>query len=344
VNDVEHDSAGTAAKARSREPASRLTRATDGGHYFGVFLGLVAGLSWGTTSLSSRYLAHFRNISPPVTVFWRFALAAPLVYAAYRLWTRGARAFEWKDLPRMAGLAALGIFAMANFAFYATKYTTNINVTIIVTASAVLIALIAFARGARFSASQWIGIVIGLVGLILISFAKNPAEKELPLASHILGIGLAVLASLAWALYTYFGGGMVEKYGGLRTTVWAVAIGALMQAPLAIFHGVLPAAKTFTAGDWAVMGYLAVVPTALAFAVWFMALKHIDATTLGVTQYVSPVISASLGWLWLGEPILWEHIVSALLIFAGLRFATKAATREAPRGENRELKAPSNVL
>jgi drug/metabolite transporter (DMT)-like permease len=55
-----------------------------------------------------------------------------------------------------------------------------------------------------------------------------------------------------------------------------------------------------------------------------MALKYIDVTTVGMGQYVGPVISASLGWWLLGEIIQWYHIAGAALVFAGLRFAATA--------------------
>jgi len=285
-------------------------------------LGLMAGAAWGTTSLGSRYLAHVRGIFPPITVFWRFGLAVPLLILAYYLWGRNGKRLEWRDVPKIIGLGALGIFLMANFNFYATVYTTNINSTMIVTASAVLIALIVYFMGAKVTFGQWLGIVTGLAGVGLIALAKSPTEKDLTVWQHLLGIALATGASLSWALYTVLGGGMVEKYGGLRVTVWAITAGALMQVPVAVGSGVWQVSSGLAASDWWVMVYLAIFPTALAFSVWFIALRYVDVTTLGMTQYVGPVISAALGWLWLGERILWQHVAGAALIFIGLRFAS----------------------
>jgi drug/metabolite transporter (DMT)-like permease len=314
-------SAKSVAPVEKPEGSTHLTRPDGHKRYLGFVLGLIAGAAWGTTSLGSRYLAHSRDIFPPLTVFWRFALALPLLLVAYRLWTRNDRRFEWRDLPRVIGLALLGIFLMANFAFAATRYTTNVNTTIIVTASAVLIALTVYFMGARVSKAQWVGIVAGLIGVVLIGFAKNPDDHGLSICAHTGGIILATLASLSWALYTVFGRGLVAKYGGLKVTVWTITAGTLMQLPLALHYNVWSVAGTFSMGDWAVLAYLAVFPTAIAFVVWFMALKYVDVTTLGMTQYVGPVISAALGWLWLGEKIMWEHIVGSALIFVGLKFA-----------------------
>ena len=263
-----------------------------------------------------------------MTVFWRFALAAPLLLAACRLWGRKEPRFEWRDLPKIAGLSAVGIFLMSNLSFYAVRYTTNINVTIIMTASAVLIGLIAFLGGTKVTKRQWVAIATGLLGVGFITIAMNRHERDFSVWAHMGGVGLATLGSLSWAVYTVYGGPMVAKYGGLRTTAWAIWIGVIMQAPVALLGGAGQAPK---GGDWAVLVYLGVVPTALAFTTWFMALKYVDVTTLGMTQYVGPILNATLAWLLLGERILWMHVAGAALIFAGLHFASRPTYRG---GEN----------
>ena len=179
-------------------------------------MALAAGASWGTTSLSARYLVDRRELFPTHVVFWRFLLAVPFLLAAWAIWGRGQRRFEWKDLPEIAGLALLGITAMANFNFYSAKYTTNINSTIIITASAVIIAVIAWFQGAPVRRGQWAGVLLGLAGVGFIAMAKDQRHTDLTVWQHSMGITFAFLASVSWALYTVLGRRMVEKYGGLE--------------------------------------------------------------------------------------------------------------------------------
>lgn len=305
-------------------------------HRKGLVMALAAGASWGTTSLSARYLVDRRELFPTHVVFWRFLLAVPFLLAAWAIWGRGQRRFEWKDLPEIAGLALLGVTAMANFNFYSAKYTTNINSTIIITASAVIIAVIAWFQGAPVRRGQWAGVLLGLAGVGFIAMAKDQRHTDLTVWQHSMGITFAFLASVSWALYTVLGRRMVEKYGGLRTTVWAICIGAAIQTPVALAAGVVSATKEYLPGDWAVLLWLGLVPTALAFTIWYMALKYIDVTTVGMAQYVSPAISALLGWWWLSESIQWLHLAGAALIFAGLRFAATSKGRPAELARNAE--------
>lgn len=313
-------------------------------HCLGVVLAILAGATWGTTSVSSRYLAHVRGINPAITVFWRVATSLPFLLIAFKLWGRGAR-LEKRDFWKVVGLGALGVFLMANLNFYSTRYTTNINSTIIITASAVLIALIARFFGEAITRGQWVGVTMGLVGVMFIGFAKSPKESELSTFAHAGGITLATLASLSWALYTYLGRGMVSKYGGIRVTLWCIAAGAAMQTLFLTAQGLSsggigqafipkPAEGAATLGDWAVLVYLGLVPTAVGFTLWFIAIRYIDVTTLGMGQYIGPVISTSLGWLLLGEVILWQHVLGASLIFAGLHFAARRPASPHPESAN----------
>jgi drug/metabolite transporter (DMT)-like permease len=300
---------------------------TDKRHpYLGLTLGLVSGFLWGTTSIGARYLAHVREVDPAISVFFRFVVPLPLLYLACRLWAKDTRRFEARDLPRMLGLSFVGIFLMSDLAFYSTKYTTSINATVILTASAVLIGIIQFLKGVKVTRGQWVGVALGLVGVIFIGFAKNPVEEGLTFFTHSIGIILATLGSLSWAVYTVFGAGVVEKYGGMRITFWFMILGAIMQLPLALHAGLFDAARGFGAREWWVLLYMGVFPTGVAFACWIVALKYIDATTLGMTQYAGPPVNAVLTWLLLGDPILWQHYAGAALVIAGLHFATRRAS------------------
>lgn len=293
------------------------------GHYFGLVLGLMAGTCWGTTSVATRYLHHIRHVPPPVSVFWRFTLAFPLLVLATRMWEDNKRKFEWKDLPLLFALSAVGTFLMSDMSFAATKFTTNVNTTVIMTASAVIIGIIAILMGDSVTGNQWLGIWAGLAGVVFIAFAKNPGEEGLTFLKHATGVGCAVLGSISWAVYTYFGKGIVHKYGGLRVTAWAIGIGALLQIPLALCYGLADTIGAFTVAEWLVVLYIGLVPTAVAFALWFVALHYIDATTLGMTQYTGPILNAFLGWLVLREPVLWQHIAGTALVFVGLHFAAR---------------------
>jgi drug/metabolite transporter (DMT)-like permease len=47
--------------------------------------------------------------------------------------------------------------------------------------------------------------------------------------------------------------------------------------------------------------YLGLFPTAIAFTTYAFALRHMTASSLGVTTYLVPPLTIAMGWLFLGE-------------------------------------------
>ena len=72
--------------------------------------------------------------------------------------------------------------------------------------------------------------------------------------------------------------------------------------------------------------YLGVFPTAIAFTTYAYALKHMSASSLGVTTYLVPPITIVLGLVLLGEaPPTMAYVGGALALVGVARGAAQAA-------------------
>jgi DME family drug/metabolite transporter len=83
-------------------------------------------------------------------------------------------------------------------------------------------------------------------------------------------------------------------------------------------EGLLP-----TAGDrgqaLGLLGYLAVAPTALAYALFFAGLAVVRATTASIVALIEPLTATVIAMLWLGEQMTVATAAgSALLVSAVL--------------------------
>jgi drug/metabolite transporter (DMT)-like permease len=67
----------------------------------------------------------------------------------------------------------------------------------------------------------------------------------------------------------------------------------------------------------AVLG-LAALSTALAYLIYFRLLASAGATNLLLVTFLVPVSATALGWLFLGERLLPQHLAGFGLIVAGL--------------------------
>ncbi len=69
--------------------------------------------------------------------------------------------------------------------------------------------------------------------------------------------------------------------------------------------------------------YLAVVITAIGYALWNWALERVEAPRAALFITVQPLVGALLGAGWLGEPLTAFTVAGGGLILMGLHLAVK---------------------
>jgi drug/metabolite transporter (DMT)-like permease len=159
--------------------------------------------------------------------------------------------------------------------------------------------------GERLRGLQLVGLMLafgGLVGLLL------PGLSAPPLYGSILMLG----AGIAWGIYSLRG-----KAAGDPTKVTAgnflraVPIAAALS--IVMLHGV--------SVDIAGVGY-AVLSGALAsgmgYAIWYTALPALKATSAATVQLSVPVIAATGGVVFLGEPISLRLALASVAVLGGI--------------------------
>lgn len=65
-------------------------------------------------------------------------------------------------------------------------------------------------------------------------------------------------------------------------------------------------------------GYVTVVGTALAFAVWFAGLRHLSAGTVGLIGLLNPITGVLLGTVIADETLAVQQICGLVLVFCGI--------------------------
>jgi drug/metabolite transporter (DMT)-like permease len=139
------------------------------------------------------------------------------------------------------------------------------------------------------------GIVLGFLGSALI------ASGEAGAAGLALepGAGLLLLSSLAFST-----GSVVQKPLLARLPAIPVTAYYFVAATLGLcwFAPGLPAsiAAAPAEANWALL-YLAVLPGAMAFALWSYALARLPVAQVSSALYLVPVFTFPIAWAWLGE-------------------------------------------
>ncbi|SFH67314.1 Permease of the drug/metabolite transporter (DMT) superfamily [Nocardioides psychrotolerans] len=161
--------------------------------------------------------------------------------------------------------------------------------------SPVLIALLAaLFLSERFSVYLGLGLALAFSGVALIGLAQ-PEGGE----SDVLGVVLCLVAAVVYSISLILQKPLVARLPALTVTWLACTVGAVACLP---FFGTLVSetrAAPTSSVLWVV--YLGVFPTAVAFTTYAFALKHMSASSLGVTTYLVPPITIVMGLVLLDE-------------------------------------------
>lgn len=289
-----------------------------------LFYLVVAGVAWGTAGAAASLVYRVSDIGPLSLSFWRCVGGLVLLLGALALRrgrTTTALAAATTVEPRRRRLIRVfgtGVcLAVFQSAYFAAVEETGLAVGTVVTLGAgpVLIAV-----GARLTMGERLGggglIAVGgaLAGLVVLVLGGDGATVR------PVGIAYALLSAAGYAAITLLtrrlgrDGGTA---GSLSTTAGAFAVAALCVLPLAAGEGLLPHLAEPAQVLWLLL-YVAAVPTALAYALYFAGAAVVRSATVSVIMLLEPVSAAVIAVGLLDERLTAATVVGTLLLLAAV--------------------------
>ena len=202
--------------------------------------------------------------------------------------------------PSRRDWLALGVIGVLWFGVYnislnqGERHVDAGTAAMLIQISPVLIALLAtLFLGERFTGWLGLGLALAFAGVVLIGLSQPGGHNDL------IGVALCLVAALVYSISLVVQKPLVARLSALHVTWLACTIGAVVCLPFA--GQLVRATADASASDvWWVI-YLGVFPTAIAFTTYAFALRHMTASSLGITTYLVPPLTIFLGWLFLGE-------------------------------------------
>lgn len=307
-----------------------------------LFYLVVAGVAWGTAGAAASLVYRVSDIGPLSLSFWRCVGGLVLLLGALALRRRRATTAAVPSSAveprrrRLIRVLGTGVgLAVFQSAYFAAVEETGLAVGTVVTLGAgpVLIALGArLTMGERLGASGLFAVVGALAGLAVLVLGGDGATVR------PLGVAYAVLAAAGYAaitLLTRWLGQDGGKADALSTTAWAFAVAAVCVVPLAAAEGLLPHTAELAQVLWLLL-YVAAVPTALAYALYFAGAAVVRAATVSVIMLLEPVSAAVIAVVLLDERLTAATVVGTLLLLAAV---VGLATAEARLASDRRKAA-----
>ncbi|MCP1728031.1 DME family drug/metabolite transporter [Natronospira proteinivora] len=260
---------------------------------------LLAASLWGTAGVASRWIHEAETADAIDIGFWRLGLAVPLLFLVARLQSPlpGTMLKQNGMTLLIMGLCLAG-FQVGYFAAIATLGVAVATLLAICTIP-VVAALLAWPWYGEaitpWAALALLGAVIG-AGLI-VTGAESP---DLPgTGGLLLGLPLALGASFCFALLTLVSRRMSHSATPLWSATFTLAIAALVLGSFVLLRsGGIPAN---TGGTWAALAWIALLPTAVAYALFYAGVRLITSATAGMLILAEPLTANVLAWAIHGE-------------------------------------------
>ncbi|MFJ7066034.1 DMT family transporter [Streptomyces sp. NPDC101115] len=294
---------------------------------------IVAGIAWGTAGAAASLVFRTSDTGPLALSFWRCVGGLVLLLGVLAL-RRGPRAEARTAAPeprrrRLVRILGTGIgLTVFQSAYFAAVQATGLAVGTVVTLGAGPVLIAVGARvlmGERIGAGGAAAVGGALAGLGVLVLGGGGAEVR------PLGVVLAVLSAAGYAAITLLTRWLGRTGGSgdaLSTTTWSFAVGAVGLLPMAAVEGLVPHTDA-PLRMLALLLYVAAVPTALAYALYFAGAAVVRAATVSVIMLLEPVSAALIAVTLLGEQLTAATVTGTLLLLLAVTGLALAEARAA---------------
>jgi DME family drug/metabolite transporter len=292
-------------------------------------VGMAASI-WGTLGYFAKLL-YAEGVSFEALVAFRAVVgwAAVLIFVSLTTGLGGLRVAR-RDLVFLAPLGLVGIGAFYLLYFFTVRESAVGTASILLYSSPAFVTLLAWAfLREPLGLTRVAALGLTFVGIGLVVGAYDPGTLEI--APFVLVTGL--LSGLTYGLYSIFGKPVAGHLGPATILSYALGFGAVLLVAFA-----LPSLDTLAGLPlwcYALLLMLAVVHTALAFALYTFGLRRLEAGRAAIVATVEPVVAGALGVFLLGEELTALKSLGAVLVLAGAALAqagpgTKGSAKKAP--------------
>lgn len=271
---------------------------------------------WGSTYLAIRFALE--SYPPFLLGAIRMALAGAIMYAVLR--ARGATpptAKQWRTLAVLSIFMVLLSNGLVNLA----ETEVGSGLAAIAVASMPLFAgVFAMWRGRHPSRIEWVGLVIGFLGVIWLNAGSA-------LSSSMLGLVCLVIAPIAWAWGSIWSRDqdLPEPFMAASGQMLAGSVWMLLAA---LVHGERITAVPTPDATFA-LAWLVVAGSIFGFTAYIWLLHHVRPALATSYAYVNPPIAVLFGALIGGERFTANDLGAMAVILVGVVIITFAKARAA---------------
>ncbi|RAI58533.1 EamA/RhaT family transporter [Roseicella frigidaeris] len=255
------------------------------------------------------------------TPLWFAVNRAGLAALASALLLTLLRRLRWPERHDLVSIAGIGLlqlgafFALTHLALEwvpAGRTAILANVTVFW-----LIPLSVWLLGDRVSRRQWLAVLVGLLGVLVLMRPWDLLGQGL---GALPGYAMLLVASLCWSLAILVTRRFPPQRPVLELLPWCFAVGTALLLPLALWRepggGIGP-------GAWPHAAFVGAVAAPIGTWATVEAGRRLSGIMASVGFLAVPALGVALSNLWLGERLGWDVLAGGLLIGASVLCAAR---------------------
>ena len=275
-------------------------------------------LSMISYQISASFAKQLFLVLDPLTVtILRLCFASIIICLMFRSWhiLKRLSFLKWRDL-----LCYSAALCLMNVLFYMSlgKLPQGIAVGL------EFIGPLGLALLSIKNRSDYIWVLLAILGIVLmVPWGQAQGDNF-----SIIGAAFALGAGLCWAFYIYFGQKVVHQNIGMHALTIAITLSALTLLPIGLYNN---ATALLDTQYWPKALVIAILATAIPYALDLKALKILSKLSYGTLSSLSPALAAITGMLLLGESIgawQWAALVCIMLASVGVTLRSAKSTTE----------------
>lgn len=288
----------------------------------GVLALVLASLLWGTTGASASFLPD--DVSPLAVGASTMGVGGLLLFAATV--RPSVAVLRDRASRRWVLIGAMGVFVYP-LAFYAGMDLAGVAVGNVVALGSgpVFAAVLEWLVERRRLSARWaVSTALAVLGIVLLAAGREPEDGGR--GDIVIGVLVALLAGLAYALYTYAStraiigaDGTAHPSRGVMGAMFGA--GAVLLLPVLLATGAPLLQSGLTVG---IAAYLALGPMLIAYLLFGVGIRSIRSSTVTTITLLEPVVATVLAVAIVGErlaPLGWAGFV---LVLVGLTVLVSA--------------------
>lgn len=282
-------------------------------HLLAVFQALFVTFLWSTSWVLIKI--GLKTDLPPITfagLRYTLAFLCLLPLALFnKEHTQTVRRLSRRDWQELGILGVVFYTLTQGAQFVSLAFLSAATLNILLNFSPILIAVYGItSRRESTSIAQWGGILLSMAGAAIYFIPLSIDGAQIPgLIAGVVGLAANSASSIIGRYVN-----SRSRLNPILVTAVSMGMGGILMLAIGIF------AQGFgrlNIEQWAIIGWLALVNTALAFTLWNKSLQMLTAVESSIVNGTMLPQIAILAWIFLDEPLGLKQIIGLCFVGAG---------------------------